>query len=329
MAEAVVLDRWDATDVRLGAVVDNLIELRRGTARTASRASVMTLVVVATDDDEAYRAQQAMRALGGHHPARLIILRPEPGGATTGVDARVTVFGAEESDHPVSFDEVGLVVRGEAAGHLKSMIEPFTLSDLPIVLWYPGALPAPAEPLLAIADTVLVDSKEAGDDRAFAALAALCRDRVVVDLSWARLRPQRQLLSALFDGTAYRPFAYQVTGIEVAGKRGPRHLLAGWLVSCLGLPRSQVHLSDDRHVQVVIHAGRGGSSATFELSRAAGERTVRASAIVDGGAHHTEVMALPDDSLAWSLAQALTHLGRDQVWEQALAGAVVLGGTNL
>lgn len=325
MAEAVVLDRWDGSDVRLSEVVDNLTELRRSAARTASRTSVMTLVIVAASDDETYRAQQAMHALGSHHPARLIIVRPEPGPGPASVDARVTIYGAVVGEHPVAFDEVILAARSEAATHLRAIIEPFTLPDLPIVLWYPGELPSPSDSLLGISDTVLVDTKEAGDERAFVALAELSRHGVVVDLSWERLRPWRELLASLFTGLAYRPFAAGVTGIEVAGKRGPRHLLAGWLASRLGTPRAQIHLTDDRHVQVVLNARAGGHTARFELSRAEGERLVRAVVTVEGGPHHEEVLALPDDSLSWSLAQALTHLRRDPVWERALAASVVLG----
>jgi glucose-6-phosphate dehydrogenase assembly protein OpcA len=325
VAEAVVLDRWAATDVNLSTVVDNLIELRRQSARTASRTSVMTLVVVAVTDDEAYRAQGALHSLGTHHPARLIILRPEPGQGPAGVDARVSIYGAVVGEHPVAFDEVVLTPRGDAAGHLRSIIEPFTLSDLPIVVWYPGELPPPADPLLGIADTMLVDSKEAGDERAFVALAELSRRSVVVDLSWERLRPWRESLAALFAGPAYRDFAAGVTAIEVAGKRGPRHLLAGWLASRLRTPRARIHLTDDRHVQIVLHAAAGGHTARFELSRAEGERVVKASAAVEGGPSHDNMLALPDDSLGWSLSQALTHLRRDPVWERALAASVVLG----
>jgi glucose-6-phosphate dehydrogenase assembly protein OpcA len=325
VAEAVVLDRWHGSDVRLSEVVDNLIELRHTAARTASRTSVMTLVIVAVTDDEAYRAQMAMHALGSHHPARLIILRPEPGPGPAGVDARVTIYGAVVGEHPVAFDEVILAARSDAAAHLRAIIEPFTLPDLPIVLWYPGEIPTPTDSLLGISDTVLVDSKEAGDERAFVALAELSRHGVVVDLSWERLRPWRELLAALFTGPVYRPFAAGVTDIEVAGKRGPRHLLAGWLASRLGTPRAHIHLTDDRHVQVVLHAGAGGHRARFELSRGEGERLVQASVTVEGGPHHAEVLALPDDSLSWSLAQALTHLRRDPVWERALAASVVLG----
>ena len=323
MAEAVVLDRWEATDVRLGQVIDSLTQLRNSVARTASRVSVMTLVVIAADDDEAYRATAALHALGSHHPARIILLRPEPDEGATGVDARVAVYASADGGHQVTFDEVGLTVRGAAAFHLKSIIEPFTLPDLPVVLWYPGELPSTTEPLVADADTVLVDSKETGE--AFAALAELIRRRVVVDLSWARLRPWRELIAALFEGPAYRPFVGGVTSVEVAGKPGPRRLMAGWLVSRLRIATSQVHLREDRHVQITVHTAIDGTTATFALARGPGERVVRAGAHVDGGPSHEEVLSLPDDSLAWSLAQSLTHLSRDRVWERAVTAAIVLG----
>jgi glucose-6-phosphate dehydrogenase assembly protein OpcA len=306
-------------------VIDGLTALRHAAPRTATRTSVMTLVVVSTTDDDAYRSQQAMRALGGHHPARLVVLRPEPDGRPPGIDADATLFTGESTEHVFVFDEVGLVVRGEAALHLDSIIEPFTLSDLPVVVWYPGPLPAREDPLLAVADTVLVDSKEAGDTSVFAALAELAPGRAFVDLSWERLRPWRELLAGLFDGAAYRPFVTGIATVEVDGKPGPRHLLGGWLASRLGITRSQVHLTDARHVRIVLHAAYDGATAVFEVSRADGERVVNASATITGGPHHRELVALPEDSLAWSLARALTHLSRDRVWEDALAAAVVLG----
>jgi glucose-6-phosphate dehydrogenase assembly protein OpcA len=325
VAQAVVLDRWDGADVRLGEVIDNLTELRRSAARTASRTTVMTLVVVASTDDEAYLAQQAMHALGEHHPARQIVLRPEPDRGPVGVDARVTLYGARTGEHVITFDEVNLTVRGEAAAHLDSIIEPFTLADLPVVLWYPGALPDRGDPLLAIADNVLVDTKESGDARTFAPLSELARSHPVVDLSWERLRPWRELLAALFEGPVYRPFVKGITAIEVSGKKGPRHLLGGWLISRLDTDRSAVHLTDARHVRIVLYARARGRAGRFEVVREDHDRIIRAGATIEGGPHHDGVMPLPDDSLASSLASGLTHLRRDLVWEQAVATAVVLG----
>jgi len=316
VADAVALNRWYGTDVRLGAVVDTMGQLRRSVARTASRTWVMTLVAVAANDDEVYRAMQVLRALGAHHPARLLVVQPQPEAEAQGVDASVTIYGTEIDGHPLTFDEVALWVRGGAARHLDSIVEPFTLSDLPVVVWYPATLPAVSEPLLGKATSVLVDTKDAHD---VAGLIALAGRKAIVDLSWARLRPWREMVAALFDPPEFRPYVRKITSARVEGKGGPRRLLAGWLASRLGLPKDCLDLADARHARVVLHAG---TAATFEVRRETGERLVRASATIAGGARHEELLPLPDDSLAWSLAEALTHLGRDRIWQQALAAGV-------
>lgn len=320
MADAIALTRWSDTDVRLGTVVDTMAQLRRSVARTASRTWVMTLVAVATNDDEAYQATQILRSLGAHHPARLVVVHPQadPGaeGGSPGIDASVTIYGAEVDGHPLSFDEVALWVRGDAARHLDSIVEPFTLSDLPVVVWYPATLPAVSEPLLSLATSVLVDTRDARD---VAGLIALAGRRAVVDLSWMRLRPWREMVATLFDTPTFRPLARQVTSARVEGKGGPRRLLAGWLASRLNLNKQQLELEDARHARIVL---RVGDSATFEVAREDSARLVRATASIEGGPSYQEVLPLPDDSLAWSLAEALTHLERDRVWQQALAAGV-------
>src|SRR6516165_6544341 len=88
LANALILDTWTGTDVRMGQVTDMLTRLRNAKARRASRTSVMTLIVDAMTEDEARRSAVAMRALGGHHPARLITVRPAFDSDRVGVDAR-------------------------------------------------------------------------------------------------------------------------------------------------------------------------------------------------------------------------------------------------
>jgi glucose-6-phosphate dehydrogenase assembly protein OpcA len=324
MAQPVTLAHWEGTDVKLGTVLDLLDRLRHQTAKTASRTSVLTLVVVADSDERATEASRVMSALGNHHPARVVIVRARPEAPASGVDARVTVYGAEVVSHPVSFEEIALDVRAGGCGHLDSIIEPFTLSDLPLVIWYPASVPAVSDCLLPVADTVVVDSKEAGALEMLTGLVELARRRVVVDLSWERLAPWRELLAGLFDSPLYRPFTGAISSIEVQGKPGPRQLLAGWLLSRLG-PAPEVRLIDAQHVSIRLSAVHQGRHGTFQVTRTGGERSVRASADVEGGPGHHEVLALPDNSLAWSLSRALTHLRRDRTWEQALSAAVGLG----
>lgn len=319
MADAVALSRWYGTDVRLGAVVETMGQMRRSVARTASRTWVMTLVAVATTDDEVYQATEVLRALGTHHPARLVVVQPQPAApmaSNGGIDASVTIYGAEVDGHPLTFDQIVLWVRGEAAHHLDSIVEPFTLSDLPVVVWYPASLPSVSEPLLAKATSLLVDTKDAHD---VAGLIALAGRRAVVDLSWMRLRPWREMVATLFESPEYRRFSRRITSACIEGKGGPRRLLAGWVASRLGLAKDRLELHDARHARLVL---RAGSDATFEVAREEGERLVRATATVTGGPSRSELLPLPDDSLVWSLAEALIHLGRDRVWQQALAAGV-------
>lgn len=309
VAEAVELCAWQGEGVGIDEVLDALERLRRGQQRTATRTSVVSLVVVATDEDEARRACDADRLLGGRHPGRTITVRCVDG--PPGIDADVVLEGLDG----VWWEEVQLRVAGGVTAHLDSLIEPLVLPDLPTALWFAGRLPEADDSLLHAADVVLVDSKEAPQDSAFALIEQLLRRHPVVDLSWVRLRPWRLLLAGLFEGATYRPFASRVTAASVAGKPGPRRLLAGWLVARLGLSPSAVTLSDDRHVQLRLDAD---GDAVFEVTRRAGERVVRAAARVAGGPSHEDVLSLPDESLPWSLGEAITHLGRDKVFEQAL-----------
>jgi len=327
VADAVVLARWEADPVRLSQVMDNMARLRRQAGRTSTVTSVMTLIIVAMNDADEERAMAAVRILGGHHPARILIIRPEPGGPD-GIGARVYIWGCQPAPTVdawrVTVDQVCLAVRGRAVGQLESIIEPFTLADVPVMIWYPGRLPDPSTGLLAPASTVIVDSKEVGGQEALPAIAALVRRHAVIDLSWMRLTPWRELLAGLFDGPDFRGLLGAIRSGHVEGKPGPRHLLGGWLTSRLKLAPQVLTLGDGVHAGIHLVASQGGVPATIEVVRIQGERLVRATAAIQDGPARSTVVALPDDNLSWSLAQALTHQTRDRVWEEALGAALTL-----
>jgi glucose-6-phosphate dehydrogenase assembly protein OpcA len=323
MADAVAIDTWDASGVRLGDVVNALAELRhqageRNTARTA----VMTLIAVAPGDEQAYAATTALRSIGGHHPARIVILRPDPDEVAT-LDARATLYAVQADGHQINFEEVTLSVGGQAANHLDSLVEAFTLSDLPVVVWYVNSVPDPADPLLSVASAVLLDSRDAGGQ--LRDLLELARRRTVVDLSWIRLAPWRDLLAGLFDPADCRVWLEFVAAVEVQGKPGPRHLLGGWLSSQLSLRSDQVALNDGKHVEVRVTCRRGSEAATFDVLRGDLQRTVTAQATLPTGAMARQAITLSEDPLPSALAAALTRLRPDVTWEKALSSATNLG----
>jgi glucose-6-phosphate dehydrogenase assembly protein OpcA len=331
VANPVAVDTWDAQGVRLNEVVAALGDLRHQSIGKASiRTAVMTLVAVIPGDEQAYAATRALRALGRHHPARIVLLRPDPDQVAT-LDARAAVYAVDAEGHQVNFEEIMLVVGGQAAYHLDSLVEAFTLPDLPVPVWYASDVPDPADPLLSVATAVLIDSRDAAGSGRLRALLELARRRTVVDLSWIRLQPWRELLTGLFDPPERRPWLQCIESVEVSGKVGPRQLLGGWLVAQLGLLPSQVRLVDAQHVEIRVVCSRDADTAIFEVGRGTLHRTVSARALLPGsraggavGPAAGQTIALAEDPLATSLAEALTHLQPDVIWERALSAATGL-----
>ncbi|MDP9387152.1 MAG: glucose-6-phosphate dehydrogenase assembly protein OpcA [Actinomycetota bacterium] len=316
------LGAWRGEGVRVGQVLDALAELRRGEQRTATRTSVTNFVLVAGDHEEADLGCTALHRLGGRHPGRTVVLVARPDAGPAGLDASVTLHGTVAEGHAVWSEDVRLEVRGEPAAHLDSLLEPLTLADLPVVVWFSGAPPSPAEPLLASADAVVVDTRE-GDVAALAAVAALDRRCVVHDVAWIALRPWRQLVAGLFDPAPARPLVAGVDRVEVRGEGTSPLLLGGWLASRLGLACSAVELRPGPGAGVRLEAGAGGVRGSFSVERVDGEAALRAVSSVDGAPPHEERLSLPDDPLGAAVGEALTRVGRDRAHGQALRAALV------
>jgi glucose-6-phosphate dehydrogenase assembly protein OpcA len=259
----------------------------------------------------------------------MVVLRPDPD-STPAIDARACLWRAQpagDQDHPVFFEEVRLRVGGQAASHLASIVAPFVLADLPLVMWFPDMVPDPADPLLRLASAIVVDTRAVGADaigHTYRTLLELANHQPVVDLSWVRLQPWRELLAGLFEPEHNREFLAGVRMAAVRGKPGPRHMLGGWLQSQLDLRARELVLEDARHVAITIQAQYQGENGTFEVTRDDDTRAVWAQATLSGGVSHRQALPLPDDSLTSALSAAISNLRADRVWERALAAAAAL-----
>ncbi|HUB68888.1 MAG TPA: glucose-6-phosphate dehydrogenase assembly protein OpcA [Acidimicrobiales bacterium] len=324
---------WEKTRANLGEVLDALPELRRkASAREAgTRTAVMTLVMVASSDVEVEDFAASVRSLGAHHPCRVVIVRPDPD-STPAIDAKACLWQAQPPEavgHPVFFEEIHLRVGGQAASHLASIVSPFVLGDLPAVMWFPWDLPDSSDPLLRLASAILVDTRDVGPNpsalaHSYRTLLELVNHCPVVDLSWVRLQPWRELLAGLFEPEHNRAFLPEVRLATVTGKPGPRHVLGGWLLAQLDLRAREVVLSDAKHVDITLKAQLGDETGTFQVHRDDSTRAVWATAETSGGTHHRQALPLPDDSLTAALSAAISNLRADRVWERALASAASL-----
>lgn len=317
------LASWHADSTTIPEIVGALADVRRAEIRAAVRTAVLTLVVLA-DEDDCSVYLDTIREMAPVHPAHALVLVVGPADAPARCDAEVEVHALSRDGASVCVEDVVLRIAGPTVRHLDSVVEPFTLPDLPVAVWLPGPRTPLGDPILAAADRVVVDSKELAGDGALSSVAGLARRFPVVDLSWVRLQPWREITASLFEGDAFRPFVHGIHRATVWGKSGPRHLLGGWLVSRLGLDPEAVTLVDERHASIGLECRVSGRRGHFRVERPHAERLIHTTVEVDGMAPQVRTLRLRDRSPGRLLGAALSHLGHDRVYEQALAAAVPL-----
>src|SRR4051812_223073 len=254
-----VICEWQSDNATAAEMERALSDMRRNEERAATRTSVLTLVIVVAGTDEAREELDVVRHLGARHPSRTIVLVLDEGEGESRLGAHLTVCGVARGGRQVAVEEMVIHVGGPARFPLDSLVMPFTLPDLPVAVWLPTRILDRGDPLLDVADRVVVDTRIVGyQPDALSRLYSLTRRVPVTDLSWWRLKPWRNLFAGLFEGHVSRPFLRDVHYLEVTGHAGPRHLLAGWIISRLDLPRSVIHLGDAEHLSAKLVATSEG-----------------------------------------------------------------------
>ncbi|HEX3510954.1 MAG TPA: glucose-6-phosphate dehydrogenase assembly protein OpcA [Solirubrobacteraceae bacterium] len=180
-----------------------------------------------------------LRGVGRYSASRLLVLAYER--KRTRLDARVMI-AAEGEPAPgelALLRETVVVELGERhLGDLLTISDPLVVTDMPTLLWAPHGHHDLVEPLLALAQSVLLDSVDEPVAADALARAHELADRVyVVDLAWLRSTPWRERVAATFDPPRLRRELHAISGITV--RHHPEStvaamLLVGWLASRLG-----------------------------------------------------------------------------------------------
>jgi glucose-6-phosphate dehydrogenase assembly protein OpcA len=139
----------------------------------------------------------------------------------------------------VCSEVISIWLRGPRAHAPASVVQPLLVPDLPAFLRWRGSLPYGAtelEQLLDVADRLVVNGREWDDAaRDYASLAGLFDRIVVSDIAWARTRPWRAAIAALWPAVA------SVEELRVRGPEADALLLDGWLRSRLDRDVRLVH----------------------------------------------------------------------------------------
>ena len=276
---------WSGSAVDAARIETELARLRHYAAGRppqgegfALRSSLLNLVIYAEDEHAAREAGQLIAGLSSHHASRALILIARPGDGDSRIDAQLAAHChvAPGLEQQICCEEVTLTVNGPAARHLHSVIIPLLVPDLPVYVWWPGALPDDRhtfDEVLEGADHLIVDSGRFDDQaQGLLKLAGFfgAGDRTPVgDLNWERLDPWRQCLADYCRTPGLRDYIAAVRSVKIGyaagggtGGSSQALLLLGWLASWLGWDTGSASGGKE---SAVVHSD--GRKISLEMTR--------------------------------------------------------------
>ncbi len=303
---------WDTTGTQ---VVAALGAARREAGGVAS-GLVLTLVVVA-DEQQVTAAERAALVASSAHPCRvLVVVRQHPEAPRPRLDAEVLIGGRLGPG-----ESVVLRMSGRLALHAESVVLPLLAPDAPVVTWWVGDPPdlIAHDPLGVLADRRVTDVANAADP--MGALRQRAEDYAPgdTDLAWSRTTPWRAVLAGAFDAVGGTISAASVTA-RPGSTSGA--LLGAWLAGRLGVDVAVLE-AVGRGIQAIELALDGGvdhGGTTIRLARE-GDR----SGTLSRTGEPDRVMPLPWFDVGDLLAEELRRLDDDPVYAAALGRSAGLG----
>ena len=329
----------------LHAVTRELAAMRAALLRTGDEAhgvrlSVLTLVAACADGADGDQAAAVIERMAVNHPTRAIVLVADPAGEPR-IEADLSLSCAASGRGQVCVELVRLDVGGETALHLRSVVGPLLLPDVPVHLWLAGGPPltqALSPDALELCERIIVDSDAYPDPGAVLrtlarTISGSARVPAIGDLAWRRIRGWRELAGRAFESPELRGFAEGIEDVEVrsAGTApgAGALLLAGWLTSRLDRPGYRV--------PAVHHVteGDGGGVVGVTIAATSRDRRGRVEISGDGGRRTLAIgveSTMRSHSSAWAVeverpeltdlvGAELEEQGPDPVYAAALVAA--------
>jgi glucose-6-phosphate dehydrogenase assembly protein OpcA len=298
-------------DTDASAIANALVAARRN-AGSPAMGMVMTLVVVAAED-EMDEALDAARAAAREHPSRLLGVVLGSGRGTSAISADIRAGAG-------SGGELALIrLEGPVAKHAESVVLPLLLPDSPVVVWWPHDAPADpaADPVGRLGNRRITDAAQVSRGAARAMLSQ-CRAYAPgnTDLAWTRITPWRALLASAMDQASDAVSTIEVTAERVSPSAD---LLAAWLSDRLGAPVKR-KTSDGPGITDVVLAMKAGD---IRVARADGRL---ATLSVPG--QPDRPVALRRRTIPDLLTEELRRLDPDDVYAATAERLAALGGVE-
>ncbi|WP_457191426.1 glucose-6-phosphate dehydrogenase assembly protein OpcA [Nocardioides sp. P5_E3] len=285
-------------------------EFIRSRTRAGSPAMgmVMTLVIVAPEDDAAEAMAAAKRA-SREHPSRVL-------GVILGDARGAAQVNAQVGSGDGWGGEIAVIrLKGEVVKHAESVVLPLLLPDSPVAIWWPTSAPADvaADPLGALAQRRITDSAAVPRGKSTAMLTQ-CRTYAPgnTDLSWTRLTPWRALLAAALDQHPLKVTRAKVTAERISPSAD---LLVAWLSDRLKVEVARGNSDGPGITEVTMDTKEG----PIRISRADGRL-----ATFSSPNRPDRPVALKRREVPALLAEELRRLDEDDVYAEVAARLVKL-----
>jgi glucose-6-phosphate dehydrogenase assembly protein OpcA len=326
------------------------------------RAQAATLLIYTTSTDRR-RLDRTIDQVMRQFPGRAILIDAAGDHGEPGLEAWISARCHPGLGGHVCGEQITVAAAGEPAETLPSLVAGLRPPDVPAFLWWDAPIPERGGLLLALADEVerlIVDSRAYPPaDRALALLADLSGgplEAAVGDLSWTGTAPWRELVAQFFDAPATRGYLRAVDRVEISyagpGARAEALLMAGWLVSRLGWEVEGRGVDAGQSAQstwTLRRAGAGSVAVTlaevepgggaeglaavrltagaadFGVEWLASERCARIITRTPGEEPRQRAVVMAASGEARLICQEMSLVGRDPVFDAALAAAARLG----
>jgi glucose-6-phosphate dehydrogenase assembly protein OpcA len=327
--------------------------------QSSIRLRTLNFVALAKDPSAEEKFGDAMQLLVERHPCRgiLAITSAEYERLQASISARC--WRTPGGSRHVCSEEVLLTGGIAQEQAVESSVLALLVPELPVALWLIGNMELSGlleTEIIEAADRVFFDSMHAANPaQVYRDIVRAGRDAGVelVDLSWARLAAWRALCAQFFDGNDGMRQLSQITSIDIEGggdsPASEALLLAGWLVSRLGLSLADVTATADvvratfydrsRGVNVSVRTNTSDTAPIGWLRIKTAEAQFSAQLHPESGHLHVSerwgadasrrtVESMPIDD-ASVIAAALDDYVDPKVYADALAAAISLLGADL
>jgi glucose-6-phosphate dehydrogenase assembly protein OpcA len=207
-----------------------------------TRASLINFAIYSESPESLVKNLDLLGKITSDHSCRALLITclpdQQPQSARAWINALCRPYQGKQV---VCSEQISFLLEGGDAAQVQNVVFGHVDSDLPLFIWWQGALTLNFEEhLYSRIHTLILDSSAwAEPQKELASLmkARACANFDVRDLSWTRSHFLRTALASSFQDVKAREHLPEINAIEIsyaAGQRCAALLLAGWISQRLG-----------------------------------------------------------------------------------------------